>query len=649
MAEKEILSITMAGRSRRCSIPECDGQNVKVLYEFPKEACRKRRWLSACGMDDANEASSLKMFACNSHFVDHDYIPASPSIVPILKRTAVPVIKLSGNVTKSPTSKMMDKNISNTNENNSHSKTSEQSELTLIASNQEKIKVDSCTHMPDDNQNIVLNNSKNSKTENYPVQHKKKIQDVNLKCSEKLENSKIEKKIFSDSKNTGINKNEILKYISPKSEEINSVNALQSIENNKIEIDRLKIKTTIDDRNESVAVKEKVQAKTKPTVIIQSPNSRFRKNIPVIPKTLCAGCGKYCTIVDDDIVGAKRPDETLAAETLLELQEVDPSNEDEQAILIKKGIEICDKVMRKESIKLINLITNDNELVAFTGIDFKLLEKLTKAMTIMEGGTGKTYSETAKERIVLTLCKIRINLPFRCLGLLFGFNHIVSASLFYSTIRNLSSIMTQIIYWPRREEILKKLPACYHNYKQTRLVLHCTEMQVVKQRCTSCRELLVANNKEYESIKLVLGIAPSGLIIFKSNTYDTQDENESIFTKIKILTYLDPAHDAILDDKTLDITNECSKWNISLVKLPTMEKNNMYNTTDVELIKNIAIGRLHVDRTLHRFKTFKITQKKLSWRALPCIDEICTVIAAIINLKNPYFSEESFKKFPEWI
>lgn len=359
-------------------------------------------------------------------------------------------------------------------------------------------------------------------------------------------------------------------------------------------------------------------------------------------RTVCALCGKMYKLKENN--DTTKSKETLAAQILTELQEVNPLNETEHLQLTKKGIEICDKVLSNHSINLNNLLTNDSELMAFTGINFELLNQLSELVTQDEIKNGQRFILSAKERLLMCLCKLRLNLSFDCLAMLFSIHEQSCINNFFSLMKILSEIMKKTIYWPKNEELVKNLPECFQSFKQTRVILNCCDVQIEKQVCVTCQVELDSKKNQQSSIKFVFGVAPSGLIIFKSDPYEGQESDNSIFTRTKISDNIDSTKEAIMTDKTLNIKAECAQHSITLIKPPEIGKKKNLARNDVELIKNIAAARIHVDRTLQRFKKYKIMQTTMSWRILPYINNICTIIAGLVNMSNPVLPKTVFSK-----
>ena len=102
-----------------------------------------------------------------------------------------------------------------------------------------------------------------------------------------------------------------------------------------------------------------------------------------------------------------RSPEITAAEILLELRNKYSDFSKNQQHLIKGQQDI-----EKEKLTLMNLLITDDDLKVFTGINFTLLENLKNAILMCEKKPNQ-YGLPVKARIVLCLCKLKLNLTFK--------------------------------------------------------------------------------------------------------------------------------------------------------------------------------------------------------------------------------------------
>ncbi|XP_003427091.1 uncharacterized protein LOC100679641 [Nasonia vitripennis] len=609
---------------RVCCISDCHAKSSQrtFFHTFPKLKRIYQQWYTACNLSGPVK---YPLFVCNSHFRKEDYLNLD-SKTPILKSNAIPCL----NMPRKPKFRVVFK------EENNEKETS----ITVAKDGEDKEKVTTIIYVPKNCKSVVAADSEPVqvvKAQDYKNKSMPKNASNVLQNQNPIKTATQQEKVIVKIQSNAITKNQSKVVVQQK--QSTDKEEQPNTSDNEVEITSVLIKNDSHHHKPNSTVRTKEEKKNTVPKYLQVANERIKKNVSAI--TLCADCGQYTTVSDEDLIDIKKNPETLAAEALLELQEVNPPNEDERTVITRKGIEICDRVIRKKRFSLLGLLNNDLELMAFTGINIALLDRLANAVTSAEGPKCVAkISHPPRERIALCLCKLRTNLSFRSLAAMFGLTQIVCSSYFFAMVRTLAGILKHTIYWSKTEELLKNLPEAFQSFKQTRVILNCTEAEIEKQRCPKCKYELLEKKIEYESVKFVLGVAPNGLVIFKSKTFDAQGEDTSVFTQTALLESLDPMKEAIMADNSLNIEAECVERNITLIKALRLEKNKQYSAKDVELIKNVCAARVHVDRTLQRIKMYKVLQTKISWRLLPYLDDICTIVAGVVNLKNPILPDD---------
>ena len=180
------------------------------------------------------------------------------------------------------------------------------------------------------------------------------------------------------------------------------------------------------------------------------------------------------------------------------------------------------------------LLKTDESLKVFCGINFTLLHNLKDVLMQCERKPNQ-YKCSVETRIVMCLCKLKLNLSFKCLAVLFRLSRQTCSNVFLVTLHSLAYILEDVIYWPTKEEILKSMPKCFQKFKQTFIVLDCTEIPVEKPKCLSCNLRLYSHYKGCETLKFLIGISPSGLIIFISDPFGGRASDKAIFNKSKLI------------------------------------------------------------------------------------------------------------------
>lgn len=278
-----------------------------------------------------------------------------------------------------------------------------------------------------------------------------------------------------------------------------------------------------------------------------------------------------------------------------------------------------------------------------TGIPtFEILEYIVSLYSKMYPDT-RCHRLSVKERIILVFLKLKQDLSFAVLAILFkAISGETCRAWYNSIIPLLAKILKPLIYWPNKIEIVSNLPSCFNNFQDTTVILDCTEIAVQSPKCLSCRIKLYSNYKGTFTIKFMIGISPGGLITFISEPYGGRASDKVIFEQSCIVNKMSK-DDAIMVDKGFLIDTICNKHEIKVIRPPFLKNKDKFSKEEALLTKNIAKARVHIERVNQRLKTFKILQTKYPWAHAHLIDNIMNIIGAMCNLCPSIFAEDKFE------
>lgn len=217
---------------------------------------------------------------------------------------------------------------------------------------------------------------------------------------------------------------------------------------------------------------------------------------------------------------------------------------------------------------LVKILNDKTKLNNFTGLhSFELLDALVECVSDLPvEKSNRKKDMILKNRILLTFCKLKQNLSFTSLAILFNIPRQTCVNYFKSTISTLAVVLETMISWPSQDEIRGNLPYAFKNYQNTRIILDCAETSIEKSKCLRCRILTYSNYKGRHTSKDV-GVAPSGLITHVSKSYGGRSSDKLIVNHSRILNKLD-YQDAVMVDKGYRIEEECLKVCIFNVQQP---------------------------------------------------------------------------------
>ena len=180
---------------------------------------------------------------------------------------------------------------------------------------------------------------------------------------------------------------------------------------------------------------------------------------------------------------------------------------------------------------VVDLIDTEQKLLEATGIhSFSLLNALTALCE------QRAKSEDMTADILLALIKAKHAVPFTLLSILFNVSKPTAARNFKKTIKLLASILKVAVRWPDLEEVRANMPRCFSKFRNTRVVVDCTEIPLNSSKCLTCRQITYSHYKGQHTVKVMVGVSPAGLVTFLSDVYGGRASDEAIFEQSGLVT-----------------------------------------------------------------------------------------------------------------
>ncbi|XP_043472595.1 uncharacterized protein LOC122505180 [Leptopilina heterotoma] len=293
-----------------------------------------------------------------------------------------------------------------------------------------------------------------------------------------------------------------------------------------------------------------------------------------------------------------------------------------------------------------NFIKTDKELSTATGIpSFKILNLLCKIVEkvapILRSYTGKL---TIQDRVILTFTKLKQNVSYAFLALLFpscSERHI--PNVICNILDILGNALKDAIIFPSKQEILKNIPSCFREYANVCLILDCTEIEIQRPQ-NLCDQLLTYSfYKGRHTVKFLTGCSPGGLLTYVSPAYGGRASDKAIFEQSNIIQTIGTGS-SIMVDKGFNIDDICFENGIRIVRPPFLRNKAQFSETEALDTRGIASARVHVERLNQRMKVFQILGSKMPSCLVKKSEHIMTIIAAVINLSAPILKDDKFQK-----
>ncbi|XP_070392782.1 uncharacterized protein [Dermacentor albipictus] len=238
--------------------------------------------------------------------------------------------------------------------------------------------------------------------------------------------------------------------------------------------------------------------------------------------------------------------------------------------------------------------------------------------------------------------KLQHNLTFSVLGVLFGVHRTTAADIFKASVTVLAAILREAVYWPTKEAVVDNMTVYFKDYTTVRAVLDCTEIPLQRPKDMESQLLTYSWYKGTYTAKILVCETPGGHISYVSNAYGGRASDSFITKECRVLEKFLPSIDSVMVDKGFLIDKLCLEHHIKMVRPPFLKTKKQLSKDDAERNQSIAAARVHVERAIQRMKAFKILGGNVGIELFPFIDDIVQIIAGIVNLSKPIFSDDKF-------
>ena len=307
---------------------------------------------------------------------------------------------------------------------------------------------------------------------------------------------------------------------------------------------------------------------------------------------------------------------------LLDLQQEQEKMAEPPTVTLKKS---SDKSTQTDKFSIFSLLTDISKLYTFTGLtNFETLDKIAESAVKVAPDSIRVLPPM-KHRVLLCLTKLKLNLSYSALSVLFDISDKTCSNYFRDTVQILAQVLKGLIYFPTKEEILQNMPKCFRKFTKTRIVLDCAEVPVEKTKCLKERILTYSHYKGRQTVKFCVGVSPAGLITFISKCFGGRASDKKIVNHSKILDKLEFG-DGVMVDKGFMIEEECLRRHLILYRPPFLSKKKSLSKAEAIRTAEIASARVHVERVIKQLRDFDIASDQVSSHLLPYYNDILSVV-----------------------
>lgn len=246
------------------------------------------------------------------------------------------------------------------------------------------------------------------------------------------------------------------------------------------------------------------------------------------------------------------------------------------------------------------------------------------------------FTLDARDQVLMTLMALRLNLLRDDLAERFHVSPSVVGNVLSVWLDIMEDKMRCFTPWIPRDRIFATMPPFFkENYPTATCVIDCFETNLQKPHKLKSRGEAYCNHYNQNTVKYLLAMAPSGLIMFVSVSYTGRCSGKFMASDSGFLDLLKPG-DAVVVDRGRDfpISDLLHERQVQLL-IPAEE-----DTTDTTDSRGIADPRFPAERVFRRLKKFKILSQTVPTQLAPKCDQILRICAALCNLQGDVVHED---------
>lgn len=267
----------------------------------------------------------------------------------------------------------------------------------------------------------------------------------------------------------------------------------------------------------------------------------------------------------------------------------------------------------KHSDELVQFYTGLPDYATFNAVYSSIVQHGADRMTIdNEEITNSVSFRTLRliDEFVMVMMRLRLGLLLIDLQHRFKVSSGRISRVFTAWIKFMHSCFNELIFLPKLSVLQQRVPKCFGNFSDTRVVLDCTELFVQTPSSLENKTTTYSHYKSHNTYKALVGISMTGVVVHVSKLWGGSASDVHITRNSGLLEQIEPGDAVMIDKGFIQLKSDLEKKNAKMYCPPFMSSKAQFSKAEVELSRRIASARKHVERKMEQIKNFRILQRE---------------------------------------
>ena len=244
------------------------------------------------------------------------------------------------------------------------------------------------------------------------------------------------------------------------------------------------------------------------------------------------------------------------------------------------------------------------------------------------------------QHLMMTLMKLRLNLLDQDMAYRFGVSQSTVSKTWRKWVDAMFIRLKPLIKWPKREQLKKTMPSDFkRHFNKCACIIDCFEVFCERPSDLKARALTYSNYKHHNTVKVLIGITPQGVISYVSKGWGGRVSDKHLTENCGLLKELQPG-DQVLADRGFNVQESFGLYCAEIVIPPFSRGKKQLSKLEVDTARQLSRVRIHVERVIGLLRQkYTLLESTLPINMIMCsqetelsmVDKIVLVCCALCN------------------